>query len=33
MKAYEIQNLFNSFESIAIDYDGVDFWAQGNWLQ
>ena len=27
MKANEIQNLFNSFESIAIDYDGVECWS------
>ena len=27
MKANEIQDLFNSFESIAIDYDGVECWS------
>ena len=27
MKANEIQNLFNSFESIAIDYNGVECWS------
>lgn len=27
MKANEIQELFNSFESIAIDYDGVECWS------
>lgn len=27
MKANEIQDLFNSFESIAFDYNGVDCWS------
>lgn len=27
MKANEIQDLFNSFESIAIVYDGVECWS------
>lgn len=27
MKASEIQELFNSFESIAIEYDGVECWS------
>lgn len=27
MKAEEIKNLFDSFESIAIDYDGVECWS------
>ena len=27
MKANEIQDLFNSFESIAIDYNGVECWS------
>ena len=27
MKAQEIQELFNSFESIAIEYDGVECWS------
>lgn len=27
MKANEIQELFNSFESIAIEYDGVECWS------
>ena len=27
MKANEMQDLFNSFESIAIDYDGVECWS------
>ncbi|MCH5238122.1 MAG: hypothetical protein J1E95_10050 [Muribaculaceae bacterium] len=27
MKANEIQDLFNSFESIAIEYDGVECWS------
>lgn len=27
MKAQEIQDLFNSFESIAIEYDGVECWS------
>lgn len=27
MKANEIQELFNSFESIAIDYNGVECWS------
>ena len=27
MKATEIQELFNSFESIAIEYDGVECWS------
>ncbi len=27
MKAKEIQELFNSFESIAIDYEGVECWS------
>ncbi len=27
MKANEIQELFNSFESIAIDYEGVECWS------
>lgn len=27
MKVNEIQALFNSFESIAIDYDGVECWS------
>lgn len=27
MKASEIQELFNSFESIAIDYEGVECWS------
>lgn len=27
MKAYEIQELFNSFESIAIEYEGVECWS------
>ncbi len=27
MKASEIRELFNSFESIAIDYDGVECWS------
>ena len=27
MKADEIQDLFNSFESIAIEYDGVECWS------
>ncbi len=27
MKANEIQNLFNSFESIAIEYGGVECWS------
>ncbi len=27
MKAHEIQELFNSFESIAIDCDGVECWS------
>lgn len=27
MKAQEIQELFNSFESIAIDYEGVECWS------
>ena len=27
MKATEIQDLFNSFESIAIEYDGVECWS------
>ena len=27
MKTNEIQDLFNSFESIAIDYDGVECWS------
>ena len=26
MKASEIQELFNSFESIAIEYEGVECW-------
>lgn len=26
MKANEIQDLFNSFESITIEYDGVECW-------
>lgn len=27
MKAKEIQELFNSFESIAIEYEGVECWS------
>lgn len=27
MKASEIQELFNNFESIAIEYDGVECWS------
>ncbi|MBD5239541.1 MAG: hypothetical protein HDS64_07205 [Bacteroidales bacterium] len=27
MKAAEIQELFNSFESIAIEYDGLECWS------
>ncbi len=27
MKATEIQELFNSFETIAIEYDGVECWS------
>lgn len=27
MKASEIQELFNSFESIAIEYEGVECWS------
>ncbi|MDE6369947.1 MAG: DNA replication protein DnaD, partial [Duncaniella sp.] len=27
MKANEIRDLFNSFESIAIDYNGVECWS------
>ena len=27
MKANEIQDLFNNFESIAIEYDGVECWS------
>lgn len=27
MKAHEIQELFNSFESIAIEYEGVECWS------
>ena len=27
MKANEIQDLFNRFESIAIEYDGVECWS------
>lgn len=27
MKATEIQDLFNSFESIAIEYEGVECWS------
>lgn len=27
MKAQDIQDLFNSFESIAIEYDGVECWS------
>ena len=27
MKANEIQDLFNSFESIALEYDGVECWS------
>lgn len=27
MKANEIQELFNSFESIAIEYDGIECWS------
>ena len=27
MKANEIQDLFNSFESIAIEYEGVECWS------
>ena len=27
MKANEIQELFNSFESIAIEYDGMECWS------
>lgn len=27
MKANEIQELFNSFESIAIEYEGVECWS------
>ena len=27
MKASEIQELFNSFESIAIEYEGVEYWS------
>ena len=27
MKANEIQDLFNSFENIAIEYDGVECWS------
>lgn len=27
MKSNEIQELFNSFESIAIDYEGVECWS------
>lgn len=27
MKANEIQEQFNSFESIAIEYDGVECWS------
>ena len=27
MKAEEIKNLFDSFESIAIEYEGVECWS------
>ena len=27
MKVSEIQDLFNCFESIAIEYDGVECWS------
>lgn len=27
MKVNEIQELFNSFESIAVDYEGVECWS------
>lgn len=27
MKAIEIQELFNSFEAIAIEYEGVECWS------
>lgn len=27
MKADEIKNLFDSFESIALDYEGVECWS------
>jgi len=27
MKASEIQELFNSFESIAIEYEGIECWS------